>query len=74
MSETGRPGGFRGDRRVYTFFGLEALGHQLEDPFGLVPNALPLTAMLRTAEREMLSLFSEADLPEPIQPNDNVLK
>lgn len=59
---------------AYTFFGLEALGHQLEDPFGLEPNALPLNAMLRTVEREMLSLLGEADLPEPIQPNDNVLK
>jgi len=30
---------------AYTFFRLDALGHQLEDPFVLEPNALPLDAM-----------------------------
>lgn len=59
---------------AYTFFGLEALGHQLEDPFGLDPNALPLEAMQRTVEREMLSLLGHADLPEPIMPSNNVLR
>ena len=59
---------------AYTFFGLEALGHQLEDPFGQEPNALPLHAMLRTVEREMLSLLGETDLPEPVQPSNNILK
>ncbi|GLR50140.1 membrane protein [Shinella yambaruensis] len=59
---------------AYTFFGLEALGHQLEDPFGLDPNALPLEAMQRTVEREMLSVLGHADLPEPILPRDNVLR
>lgn len=58
---------------AYTFFGLEALGHQLEDPFGLEPNALPLGAMLRTVERDMLSLLGEAELPEPVQPRNHVL-
>ena len=59
---------------AYTFFGLEALGHQLEEPFGFEPNALPLSAMLRTVERDMLSLLGEADLPAPIEPQDNVLR
>lgn len=58
---------------AYTFFGLDALGHQLEDPFSLEPNALPLYAMRRTVEREMLSLLGEKDLPPPLEPHDNIL-
>ncbi|MCS3450201.1 MULTISPECIES: bestrophin family protein [Bradyrhizobium] len=59
---------------AYTFFGLDALGHQLEDPFGLEPNALPLDAMRRMIEREILFLLGERDLPAPIEARDNVLK
>jgi putative membrane protein len=58
---------------AYTFFGLDALGHQLEDPFGSQPNALPLNALQRIVEREMLSMLGCKDLPEPIQPKDNML-
>lgn len=50
---------------AYTFFGLDALGHQLEDPFSLEPNALPLNAMRRTVEREMRFMLGERDLPPP---------
>lgn len=59
---------------AYTFFGLEALGHQLEDPFGLEPNALPLDAMRRTIERELLSLLGTNDLPPPVMPRNNILR
>jgi ion channel-forming bestrophin family protein len=58
----------------YTFFGLDALGDQLEDPFGLEPNDLPLDAMVRTIEREMLSLLGEADLPPALVPTGYVLR
>ena len=58
---------------AYTFFGLDALSHQLEDPFGLAPNALPLDAMRRTIEREMLAQLGAAELPPPLQPVDDVL-
>jgi putative membrane protein len=58
---------------AYTFFGLDALGHQLEEPFSLEPNALPLYALRRTVEREMLALLGETDLPPPLEPRDNVL-
>jgi len=56
----------------YTFFGLDALGDQLEDPFGLEPNDLPLDAMVRTIEREMLSLLGEKDLPPALVPTGYV--
>lgn len=58
---------------AYTFFGLDALGHELEDPFGVKPNCLPLYALKRTIEREMLSLLGEEDLPAPMQPHKSVL-
>ncbi|WP_298395041.1 bestrophin family protein [Sphingobium sp.] len=57
----------------YTFFGLDALGDQLEDPFGLEPNDLPIDAMVRTVEREMLAALGESDLPPPIAPTNHML-
>ncbi|WP_199260735.1 bestrophin family protein [Paracoccus binzhouensis] len=58
---------------AYTFFGLDALGHQLEDPFGTAPNALPLDALCRTVEREMLAALVAQDLPEPVAARGHVL-
>ncbi|MCW2394273.1 MULTISPECIES: bestrophin family protein [unclassified Sphingobium] len=57
----------------YTFFGLDALGDQLEDPFGYDPNDLPLDAMTRTVEREMLARLGATDLPAPIAPDQHIL-
>lgn len=59
---------------AYTFFGLDALGHELEDPFGIEPNCLPLYALKRTIEREMLSLLGHEDLPAPLKPHKAVLR
>ncbi len=57
----------------YPFFGLDALGDQLEDPFGLAPNDLPLDAMSRMVEREMLFLLGEEPLPAPLEPVRHIL-
>ncbi len=57
----------------YTFFGLDALGDQLEDPFGMEPNDLPLDAIVRTVEREMLSLLGDAALPPVLEPSRYIL-
>lgn len=54
---------------AYTFFGLDALGHQLENPFGLEPNALPLHTLRSTVEQEMLALLGESEIP-PAQVSD----
>ncbi|MCX5469138.1 bestrophin family protein [Acinetobacter nematophilus] len=51
---------------AYLFLGLDALSAQLEEPFGLQENDLPLDAITRLIEREMLSSLGE-DLLEPIQ-------
>ena len=52
----------------YTFFGLDALGDELENPFGLGQNALPLTAMTRGIEIDLREMLGEAELPEPLRP------
>jgi len=48
---------------AYTFFGLDALGHQLEDPFGQTPYALPLDTLARAVEGEMIEAASEPGGP-----------
>jgi putative membrane protein len=58
---------------AYAFFGLDALGEELEAPFSERPNALPLNALLRTLERTVLATFDEADLPPPLTPVNHVL-
>jgi putative membrane protein len=57
---------------AYTFFGLDLLGDELEEPFGTAPNDLPLLALARTAERNLLEALGEPQ-PESLQPVDFVL-
>lgn len=53
---------------AYTFFGLDALGDELEEPFGTENNDLPLDAMCRSMEINLLQLLGDPDLPAPMQP------
>ncbi|UPG87998.1 bestrophin family protein [Luteibacter aegosomaticola] len=39
---------------AYTFFGLDALGDQIEDPFDVMPNDLPLDRYSTTVENDLL--------------------
>jgi putative membrane protein len=57
----------------YTFFGLDTLGDELEDPFGTDANDLPLDAMIRTVEREMLAAAGESALPPTLSPSRDIL-
>ncbi|WP_431479844.1 bestrophin family protein [Pseudomonas simiae] len=57
----------------YTFFGLDEIGDDLEDPFGFDENDLPCNALLRTLEREVLAALGETDLPLPLEPVEYVL-
>ena len=57
----------------YTFFGLDEIGDDLEDPFGFDENDLPCNALLRTLEREVLAALGETDLPAPLEPVEYVL-
>ncbi len=58
---------------AYTFFGLDALGDQIADPFDTQPNDLPLDAMSRNVEIAVLEILGETDLPEPLKPVDGLL-
>jgi len=58
---------------AYAFFGLDALGEELEEPFGPSQNALPLDAMVRAIEIATGEALGDAELPEVLQPRDFVL-
>ena len=58
---------------AYTFFGLDALGDELEEPFGMRANNLPLAALAQTIELILREALGESDLPELPQPQNNVL-
>ncbi|MCK6376250.1 MAG: bestrophin [Zoogloea sp.] len=58
---------------AYTFFGLDALGDELEEPFGTAQNDLPLDAITRTIEIDLASYRGITPLPEPIRPDNFVL-
>lgn len=58
---------------AYTFFGLDALGEELEEPFGLMPNNLPISAYATTIEIHLRSAMGETDLPPMPIAKDYVL-
>ncbi|MDH1100244.1 bestrophin family protein [Pseudomonas mosselii] len=57
----------------YTFFGLDAIGNELEDPFGRDENDLPTDALVRTVERDVLAALGHEPLPPALVPVDHVL-
>ncbi|MCU0119916.1 bestrophin family protein [Pseudomonas sp. B2M1-30] len=57
----------------YTFFGLDAIADELEDPFGRDENDLPTDALVRTIERDILFELGETELPPVLMPVDYVL-
>ncbi|OXS21359.1 bestrophin [Pseudomonas fluorescens] len=57
----------------YTFFGLDEIGDDLEDPFGFDENDLPCNAVLRTLEREVLAALGATQLPPALEPVEYVL-
>jgi len=57
----------------YTFFGLDAIGNELEDPFGRDENDLPTDALVRTVERDVLSALGVQPLPPALLPVEHVL-
>lgn len=58
---------------AYTFFGLDALGDEIEEPFGVAPNDLPLDALCRRIEIDLLAALGETELPPPLEPIDGFL-
>ena len=58
---------------AYAFFGLDALGEELEEPFGVSQNAVPLDALVRAIEIAALDSLGETDVPPPLQPREFML-
>jgi ion channel-forming bestrophin family protein len=57
----------------HAFLGLDELGDEIEEPFGTHPNDLPLTALCRTIEINLLQLLGDRDVPPPLEPVRDVL-
>lgn len=57
---------------AYTFLGLDALSTEIEEPFGTQSNDLPLDAMVRSIEIELLGTLGRPT-PPPIQAQDHNL-
>lgn len=53
---------------AYTFFGLDALGDEIEEPFGTADNHLPLDALCRDIEINLLEALGVKELPPPLVP------
>ncbi len=58
---------------AYTFFGLDALGDELEMPFGHRPNALPIEALANIIEINLREGLGQTDLPPFPKPDKNDL-
>jgi putative membrane protein len=58
---------------AYTFFGLDALGDELEEPFGTEPNDLPLDAICRAIEIDLRTALHDSHIPPPLTPTDYCL-
>lgn len=57
---------------AYTFFALEALSDEIEDPFGLMPNDLALDAMVAGIDASLREMLGEVPPPAP-QPDHNFI-
>jgi ion channel-forming bestrophin family protein len=57
----------------YALFGLDAIGEELEQPFGLDRSDLPLHALSRNIEITLRSCLGETDLPKPLKPRHGIL-
>ncbi|WP_332878222.1 bestrophin family protein [Massilia sp. S19_KUP03_FR1] len=53
---------------AYTFFGLDVLGDEIEEPFGTEANDLPLDAICRAIEIDLRAALGDPDLPPPLLP------
>ncbi|MBA3596972.1 MAG: bestrophin [Methylibium sp.] len=58
---------------AYTFFGLDAVGDEIEEPFGVRAHHLPLDAMCRTLEINLLEAMGADELPIGLEPVDGWL-
>ena len=57
----------------FAFLGLDDVGTQLEDPFEVDPNDLPLRALANRIEIDLKQRLGDTDLPPVAQPEGNIL-
>ena len=53
----------------YAFLGIDALGDEIEEPFGLDDNDLPLLALSTMIEHNVRQRIEDEGLPSLRQPN-----
>ena len=58
----------------FAFYGLDAIGDEIEEPFGEDQNDLPLLALSRMIEVNLRQRLGETELPPLIQPEKGVLR
>lgn len=56
----------------YAFFGLDAVGDEIEDPFGTDINDLPLATLSRMIEINLRQTLGETEVPPVLRPVDGV--
>lgn len=57
---------------AYAFYGLDAIGDEIENPFGFDANDLPLSTLSRMIEVNLRQRLGEQDLPPLLPPEDGV--
>lgn len=57
----------------YAFFGLDAVGEEIEDPFGTDINDLPLSTLSRMIEINLRQTLGETKVPQVLRPVDGVV-
>ena len=58
---------------AYAFFGLDAIGEELDNPFESDANDLPLASLCRGIEIDLRARLGETDLPAPAVPHHGLL-
>ncbi|MNY46769.1 Bestrophin, RFP-TM, chloride channel [compost metagenome] len=53
----------------YTFIALDALAEELEEPFGIENNDLPLDAICNAMEIDLLQMNDEPEIPARLLPD-----
>jgi len=59
---------------AYAFYGLDAIGDEIEEPFGFDENDLPLSTLSRMIEVNVRQRLGETELPPMLEPEGGVLR
>jgi ion channel-forming bestrophin family protein len=58
---------------AWVFHTMDKIGEASENPFEGGPNDVPISAMSRSIEIDLLDLLGETELPKPMAPSGNIL-